>query len=390
MFRLGSRMLFSRWGLHGLCIMQILITVIAANALLSLHNGVNYTADGVQRFSDENAFACVPVMTGDPQREDGLMTQSLLNIKSTVGIAAAEVPVRCEVDINEKPAELILYGEKTIAELAPAMQQGSWFQNNAVPPGNIPCVVQGKDAPNIGRVFSLQLEGEEKRFQVVGVMKRGYPYFYSNVGSSTMVLSNFYSQPEENVVLTIFCADTQLEQVKQRSFGTKILVFPSADMPAAHVETIKMQLSKACYVFSFPEIVANTREENSMYFKGFLPLVIALLCIGLFGMIGITILSTISGMRTFSIFYISGMPWSKSVRISLYYIACILLSVVLALTLCYFYALHIEFFSKNELLVRGNNAALTGLLLALVSACASFLPMVYLRKNSAIYNINHM
>ena len=223
------------------------------------------------------------------------------------------------------------------------MKSGSWFTDATVKDGRIPCVIVDTSvlANNykVGDVISgvslsynsqtgAQITGNMSAdFEVTGIVSRDNAYIvrpYTVVSNSAQPLGDIFPSMYSDTI-QLLCGELDSSFLKASQPEKGILYFDES-MSGEAVKEMMTELRKSGYVTKLSDMSEATLADLTYKLKTDLPMFFSLLSISVIGLISIALLNSKKQMNTFSIYYLCGCRWSKSILIYFLYFGILLIS----------------------------------------------------------------
>lgn len=346
--------------LNIIIILQLSITIILTNVMVSRYNGFNEVLSLTKDFSLENTYLYMPAVNQDRFNERIINIQELLEKYKNEITLEQTMPSNFDSDDGNK-YEIIGYGEKMSECLNMPIKKGCWF-NDVETDDYIPCVALGMhelgDIINLSLVYESDEDLEDKKhdglnekdfinkestqiseddltnnknndvnngvnvqFKVVGIID-----YNSNI-LKFMTSSN---NPSLDVLFEKNSSDKQILLFNQRDLNKfnvntvfnqyqNSILYLNSNNPQT-VQNIVEDFQDQMWLISFKQAHTESIDQLLTQIEGILPLIISIFLVGIVSMLCLTLLNTYNNMRIFSIYYLCGMNWKSNILICLGYV----------------------------------------------------------------------
>lgn len=382
--------------LNILLILEIVLTLIMLNVLLNRIDEANKYYNAVHSSNVNNSIYYM----GKSFDEDYASLEPMFNYLTLnshyLGMSDLEDYLFESQNIEYT---ITSYDELTSNKFKSPIRDGKWFTD--VDTGdNIPCVVLDNSRfPNsfktsqvlIGDIMYFDYEIDsyirfgEKTIEITGIIgKNDFGLLYPKVEIANHILpiESLYPALTDNSI-TFLCGtiDTSLPRDKD---SRGILYFDN-NISRSEINDIAEEVSKFGYNNIIYQMLDRNKELLKYRIKSDLPMFISFLTIGFIGLISVTLLNTKKQLRNFSIYYLVGCNWIKSVLIYMIYLLLLLgISFILfTIAMNIFYYLD-ERDAYNLYLLTFKNFTISGAICLSIATISTIIPFLNSRKYSPI------
>ena len=247
------------------------------------------------------------------------------------------------VDEDGEPAEtdcaILMYDNDLIERCKPEIESGRWL-NTSSDANCIEGVISENDLGiKVGDTiriacFSLEEKDAYQDIHIVGKLSENTKiagYWRDNSTKNDVNISSLYGTAsfavEQQAVLLLSSEYlSENTTVLQGIFGPALITFPD-DYPQEKIEQVRQQLADynchSSYMLS--EINENSMTYIYEYINNLLPIIIVLLIMVIVSSISSSALSTRRGIKSYAVFYITGLEWKKCALINLIQAVLVLL-----------------------------------------------------------------
>lgn len=231
-------------------------------------------------------------------------------------------------DIGDIPSNLIVYDDSFWKEYHPAMKRGTW---NILQSKDIGCIVTGNCSAKY-----VQIPGSSDFIKIKGVLNDStYIPSFTQWSRSGGLAENFYkifhSENEELVYVLM-----PLTQWNKLNLSDDILVWDQYDI----VVFSELSDEERNYNHNLLEANGNPAISLSVLYDRaekakknvihrFLPLMISLGCLAVFGLVCGAAIHMLQDLRVLSIYYLSGMKWNQCIILCMLQILIILILAII-------------------------------------------------------------
>ncbi len=334
--RLGLTLFRKRFFTSLVIILQLFVTILAANILIFIYNENMKDINIMKNFDTDRTYLWMKVAY---EEDEDIKREHLSRLEETSSVRGVESILSCGSIYNDVQINLYGYGENTGNLINMPLESGTWYNKVPKKDGVINCVsISDKAGFEVGEILELEIyfihndEAITQTFQIVGAMgKRGRVLAFTGSSSDPAydsLLYNYDSTDGYNETALIFDKNDIAGFDSSQYWYSNRLIFLDSSNDTSFM-SLKDELSKYSYVVKLEQAKTNTLQEVRRVMMGFLPIIIPLFLIGFLGVVCISILNTLKYMRNFAIFFICGMRWKDSILICLSYIAYIILGVLI-------------------------------------------------------------
>jgi|GEM_PF-1796970 len=397
---LSFRILKKHWFLHLMICLEIAFSLYMLSTLFNRIEHEQAVTRIVDRASIEKTLY---FMGEDTMTEDGDLihdtsfqqaAKKVAGMQDFVGVSNIQ-----EFCVNEGMFG-INFDIETAGRFRSTLKSGSWFTDIQVENGRIPCVIvdtsQGADKYKVGDVITgpctvydmyndIDISTEQAvAFEVTGVVDRSNAFVISPQGMTsnyTFPISQLFPgvQPEQIILLCSGLDDEYITSID----NTSGLIYFDEDMNQAEFKQIAEDLREIGYVEKVSELRTAEHEQLQYRLKMDLPLFLSFLSISLIGLISITLLNAKKQIKVFSIYYLCGCRWKRSIWIYMIYFS----SLVVIAFIVYIIGMSVSYSADKigkyymyQLTSRGVLASLAVCLL--FSIISTLIPFFNIKKNS--------
>lgn len=233
------------------------------------------------------------------------------------------------------------FDNQTAARFKTKLKSGSWFTDGAVKNGRIPCVIVDTSPTanhyHVGDVIQGKGKSYDKRtktrvsgnmtleFEVTGIVDRSNAYIIRpgmSMSNGVQPLRDIFPGMYPDTV-DLLCGELDPDFITTFQPERGILYFDES-MSEEEVKAMMTELRKSGYVSRLPEMSDMTAADLTSKLKHDLPVFLNFLSISVIGLISIALLNSKKQMNTFSIYYLCGCKWTKSILIYFLYFGIIL------------------------------------------------------------------
>ncbi len=334
--RLGLTLFRKRFFTSLVIILQLFVTILAANILIFIYNENMKDINIMKNFDTDRTYLWMKVAFDE---DEDIKREHLSRLEETSSVRGVESILSCGSIYNDVQIDLYGYGENTGNLINMPLESGTWYNKVPKKDGVINCVsISDKAGFEVGEILELEIyfihndEAITQTFQIVGAMgKRGRVLAFTGSSSDPAydsLLYNYDSTDGYNETALIFDKNDIAGFDSSQYWYSNRLIFLDSSNDTSFM-SLKDELSKYSYVVKLEQAKTNTLQEVRRVMMGFLPIIIPLFLIGFLGVVCISILNTLKYMRNFAIFFICGMRWKDSILICLSYIAYIISGVLI-------------------------------------------------------------
>ena len=334
--RLGLTLFRKRFFTSLVIILQLFVTILAANILIFIYNENMKDINIMKNFDTDRTYLWMKVAF---EEDEDIKREHLSRLEETSSVRGVESILSCGSFYNDVQIDLYGYGENTGNLINMPLESGTWYNKVPKKDGVINCVsISDKAGFEVGEILELEIyfihndETITQTFQIVGAMgKRGRVLAFTGSSSDPAydsLLYNYDSTDGYNETALIFDKNDIAGFDSSQYWYSNRLIFLDSSNDTSFM-SLKDELSKYSYVVKLEQAKTNTLQEVRRVMMEFLPIIIPLFLIGFLGVVCISILNTLKYMRNFAIFFICGMRWKDSILICLSYIAYIISGVLI-------------------------------------------------------------
>ena len=334
--RLGLTLFRKRFFTSLVIILQLFVTILAANILIFIYNENMKDINIMKNFDTDRTYLWMKVAF---EEDEDIKREHLSRLEETSSVRGVESILSCGSIYNDVQINLYGYGENTGNLINMPLESGTWYNKVPKKDGVINCVsISDKPGFEVGEILELEIyfihndEAITQTFQIVGAMgKRGRVLAFTGSSSDPAydsLLYNYDSTDGYNETALIFDKNDIAGFDSSQYWYSNRLIFLDSSNDTSFM-SLKDELSKYSYVVKLEQAKTNTLQEVRRVMMEFLPIIIPLFLIGFLGVVCISILNTLKHMRTFAIFFICGMGWKNTILICLSYIAYIISGVLI-------------------------------------------------------------
>ncbi|MGN1422277.1 MAG: hypothetical protein ACI4XA_02790 [Oscillospiraceae bacterium] len=234
---------------------------------------------------------------------------------------------------------VLMYDNDVIERYKPEIESGRWL-NTSSDADCIEGVISENDLGiNVGDTirigcFALEMEDMYHEVHIVGKLSentkivgywRGEPQ-RSDINMTSLYGTASFAVEQRAVLLLSSNYLSENTTVSQGIFGPALITFPD-DYPQEKIEQARQQLVQ--YNCSSSYMLSEVNENSMTYIfehiKNLLPIIIVLLIMVIVSSISSSALSTRRGIKSYAVFYITGLEWKKCAVINLIQAVLILL-----------------------------------------------------------------
>lgn len=386
--RLGLTLFRKRFFTSLVIILQLFVTILAANILIFIYNENMKDINIMKNFDTDRTYLWMKVAF---EEDEDIKREHLSRLEETSSVRGVESILSCGSIYNDVQINLYGYGENTGNLINMPLESGTWYNKVPKKDGVINCVsISDKAGFEVGEILELEIyfihndEAITQTFQIVGAMgKRGRVLAFTGSSSDPAydsLLYNYDSTAGYNETALIFDKNDIAGFDSSQYWYSNRLIFLDSSNDTSFM-SLKDELSKYSYVVKLEQAKTNTLQEVRRVMMGFLPIIIPLFLIGFLGVVCISILNTLKYMRNFAIFFICGMRWKDSILICLSYIAYIISGVLI---LCIPEYVWLKDLLDTGGIMAANNYLFTFGALLFVALLSLVTPFLLIRKEEPI------
>ncbi len=361
-----------------LIILKLSITLIIANTQIAEYNSFSEVFSLTKNFPEKNTYLFSP----SPSDNDDIKAINSLFDKYKDKIIVESPAQSIFYDKNNIKHEIIGYGDKT-SELLNMRVKGKWYTEETYD-DYISCVVSS--GYSIGETINLFLSDShdeksgELNFKVVGVLKNNSDLLRFNTAGNNPMVEYLFEKSNKDTPAILF----NLKELSKFGISAEentvnnSLVFIK-DEYSEEVYDIANDFRDFSWFTSLEAAKAESQLQLSYRMKGILPMVMAILLVGIVSMVCMAIMKIYYNMRQFSVYCICGMKPKASLLICMWYIIIQIAAILLSSSLI-FLGLYVNYLSTESIIFNELNIYFTiGILLA--SGIITFIAPYFLLKN---------
>jgi len=397
---LSFKILKKHWLLHLMICLEIAFSLYMISVLF---NRVEYEQAVTKIVNNASIEKTLYFMGEDVITEDGVLIhnpsfqQAIKKVDDMQDfIGASNIQ---EFRVNEEILGMN-FDIETARRFYSSLKSGNWFTDVQVENGRIPCVIvdtsQGADKYKIGDIISGQCTvydmyndidistEQEATFEVTGIVGRSNAFVISPGGMSanyTFPVSQLFPGiwPDQIILLCDGLDDKYIPLID----NTSGLIYFDEEMSQIAFEQIAENLRELGYVEKVSELRTAEYEYLQYRLKMDLPIFLSFLSISLIGLISITLLNAKKQIKVFSIYYLCGCQWKRSILIYMIYFS----SLVVIAFIIYIIGMNLSYatdkIGKYYIYQLTTKGIVTSLVICLLlSLVSTLIPFFSIKKNS--------
>ncbi|MHB8963033.1 MAG: hypothetical protein ACYC5K_07740 [Saccharofermentanales bacterium] len=237
---------------------------------------------------------------------------------------------------DNKSCNLAFYNDAIISRYSPRLQSGSWLSDNFSVSGNtIPAVVSGDMGLKVGDKTDVRLLDEKTcQIEVVGILKKPAQYLYPS-GFASPRYFTAASIISQDPVIILRCTDfdeTSISEMSSyESYPISLFIFLKSGNTDISIDSIRIELGKYGEISLMTSLVSTFYKKTNKMIVGTTIMFVVFLLLAVTGVLSNNVIQSLRNRRQFTVYYLLGMDWKKSVVIE----ACrVGILIIITLVLC--------------------------------------------------------
>jgi len=369
-------------------IMQITLALLILNISIGKIYRMQYAGTLItEKDSDNTYYITIRDFSNkaysNKEQQYALSKAKVEEVKSISGVeymySLDEFTILISDNVGKVTTRTVYNYSQTDFNYKPVLQSGKWISDVSCPEGIYPAVISSDLTTyyNIGDIIEGSICDNTFKLQVCGVLKEPNYVMDFSRGGNNLSWSSLFSE-HNNIILT-----QNLPGISgyNRSWGAIIKLADNL-LPEEKDRAIN-ELCKHGTLLSFKEINENHKEIMGDEFKKYAINELLLILMAVMGVIGTSVLDSMSELSVYSIWYLCGCRW-RNIFILNFLRTLIVLALSMTLTI---FILSIEQVRNDllyDVLISSRNYIVSGGLMLLLLLVANGLVFVVLKKNPPV------
>lgn len=279
-------------------------------------------------------------------------------------------------DITDR-AEFLIYPKELAYELSFPVISGKWFEENVAGNEYTPVVVSSDMSLRFKVGDIIDSRYLEKAGLVVGVLERNAMVITPGAGGNGIDLNDVFTTAENMIIA---CVD---EISERDEMGTKVI-----KVSPQNQQEVFDTIGDITYTFTFKDMSDRAYEGNSLLTEMQTVVFVLMIIVCVTGVSSSNLLETIICKKRYAVYFMCGMDWADSVRISF---VQSLIKLFIPSVLGYIgFMMWCDGQHYYALRITGVNIILTILLVMSVFVLTSLMPLFDIKRTSPVKIISEI
>lgn len=231
---------------------------------------------------------------------DGLKEKGI--VEGSYSVSHFNAPI--SYDITDR-AEFLIYPKALAYELRFPVSSGKWFEENVAGNEYTPVVVSSDMSLRFKVGDVIDSRYLEKTGLVVGVLEPNAMVLSPGAGGNTIDLNNVFTTADNMIIA---CVD---EISERDEMGTKVI-----KVSPQNQQEVFDSVGDITYAFTFKDMSDRAYESNSLLTEMQTVVFVLMLIVCITGVSSSNLLETISCKKRYAVYFMCGMDWADSVKIT--------------------------------------------------------------------------